>query len=46
MRGHDYKAEGGHAFKNWLSDMTFYRLMGEMPMCSPDLTFKFLSVSL
>ena len=25
--------------------LTFLKVNGEMPMCSPDLTFKFLSVS-
>ena len=42
MRGHDYKTEGGHLSS---CGSTFLNIKGKMPMCSPDLTFKCLSVS-
>ena len=37
--GHDYKTEGGHVLNSWLTTLLF---LGEMPICSPDFTFKCL----
>ena len=45
MRGHDYKNRMWSRIELCADGLTFSEVNGEMPMCSPELTFKCLSVS-